>query len=132
MKITTVAVGDGGVWLTAPAAVLRVDPTTLRQVATIPVDGTLDRIDAASGAQHTIVIKNEQSLTDLVTAFGRIWLFSTDGGVEAADIDPATDSIVGPPIALPGRSGLGALAAAGYGAIWLITGENRLIELVPS
>jgi hypothetical protein len=111
---------DGAVWvgvdadnLFASATAVRVDPKTRRQT--------------------TLSIKGRNTVTSLVSAFGRIWAVSADDTIRMAQIDPATNTLVGAPTAVAGSSSSYVPdVVAAFGGIWFLTNESTLTKYVPS
>lgn len=93
-----VAVGEGGVWVTADGGKLyRIDPATNAVVATIQVGGSLIGVVA--------------------TSEGYVWVTRPRDGVgELVRIDPATNTVVGEPIEVgPGP----ASVVSALGELWV-------------
>ena len=88
-------------------------------------------IDRASQAHGMITIANQDTIDDLASAFGRVWVLSSGNTLQLSEINPATHKLSGPPIPVNGTTDFSAAIAVGDGSLWVITDERTLTELVP-
>ena len=105
---STIAVGDGGVWVVNPQvdAVVRIDPSTNQVVTSIPV----------------------QNPDDLAVGAGGVWVTDPQDGT-VLRIDPSTDQVVAT-ATTPGIEG--GIAIAG-GAPWVNdTTDDTVLRIDPS
>jgi streptogramin lyase len=105
------AVGEGGVWVTADGGKLhRIDPATNAVVATIQVGGPLIGVVA--------------------TGNGSVWVTRpSDGPGEIVRIDPATNTVVGEPIEV-GPGPVSVVSA--LGALWVTnTSPPSVVRIDP-
>jgi streptogramin lyase len=93
--------------------------------------GSVVRIDRASQAHGMITIANQDTIDDLASAFGRVWVLSSGNTLQLAEINPATHKLSGPPTPVNGTTDFSGAIAAGDGSLWVITDERTLTELVP-
>jgi YVTN family beta-propeller protein len=145
-----VAFGEGAVWVANAddGTVSRIDPRTRKVTNVIPLgtdiqdlatgfrsvwvangkDGTLARIDSKLGKVKTLRLAggNAVSLPPVrwvATGAGRVWATS---GNTLLEIDPTENDVVAK-TDIPPPAGL----AAGLGAAWLVTQDQRLLQVVP-
>jgi DNA-binding beta-propeller fold protein YncE len=107
-----VALGEGGVWVTADGGKLyRIDPATNAVVATIQVGGPLIGVVA--------------------TGEGYVWVTRASGGAgELVRIDPATNTVVGEPIDV-GPGPVSVVSA--FGALWVTnTSPPSVVRVDPA
>ncbi len=147
--VTGLVVADGAVWALGAeggdrsnAFVLRVDPATGRLEAKIPVSGA-SLITAGGGSVWVSsypdgVVTRIDPSTDQILAtqrFGHLtlapWMAYEDGALwvlvngTLVRVDPATDtSTEVAPVALPDSM------AAGFGSLWVRSGERRVVERI--
>lgn len=94
-QIGAVEFGAGSVWVLRPGGVLRIDPTTLRVVASIEVASILNGLLVTDDA---------------------VWITLPDSEDNSlVRIDPSTNSVIGSPIKVGERP---YFVAAGAGSIW--------------
>ena len=119
--VTAIATGYSAVWASTPNSVVRLDPSTNRIAATIPVTGIGDSGRLAMGAgsvwaTHSDSVARIDPTTNTVTADiaiggpvlgvaasdSAVWV-TTQGqsGSQLVTIDPATNQVSGQPISLP-------------------------------
>jgi streptogramin lyase len=101
------AVGAGSVWVSAGAAVVRIDPVTDRIIARIPVPGWPSGIAVADGVVW--VARNPDVRSAEVAPPGWLWSINT-----------ATNRVFGRPVQLQ----LPTELAARSGALWVTNGDH--------
>jgi virginiamycin B lyase len=146
------AEGFGAVWVanSAKEAVQRIDPSTNRVTATVPMGarpcdglatgfgsvwavdcarGDLVRIDAGT---HQVIARIAVSPASdeglIATGEGGVWVLSTGNARRGAlvRVDPATNRI-GARVVVPAGS---TAAAVGFGSIWVTTAAGSTVERV--
>ena len=103
------AVGAGSVWVSAGAAVIRIDPRTDRIVARIPVPGWSGGIAVADGVVW--VARNPVATTAESAQPGWLWSINT-----------ATNRVFGNPVRLQ----LPTQIAASAGSLWVTNGNHGI------
>jgi DNA-binding beta-propeller fold protein YncE len=93
--------------------------------------GSVVRVDPSSQAQSMTTISNQDTIDDLGSAFGRVWVLSSGNTLQLAGIDPATGKLSGPPIPVSGTTDFSGAIGVGEGGLWIITDEHTLTEFVP-
>jgi YVTN family beta-propeller protein len=111
-----IAYGDGSLWMTVtgfddggnylPGSLLRVDPATGTQLATIAIGGNPGDIETTPGAVWVAANQDDKVLR----------------------IDPATNAVAAT-IAVPGGP---EGVAIGFGAVWVSTDDGHLVRIDPA
>ena len=145
---TSIAAGEGAVWLvggTGSDTLVKIDPRTLKTIATFPVPpgsvaaraglhgvwivnplaGTLERVDPATG-MTVATIPVGRSARFLTVGEGGVWVMNqTDGTV--VHVDPVANAVVAT-IAVGSPIDGGDIAAGG-GAVW-VRGTSSLVARI--
>jgi streptogramin lyase len=139
--IDQVAVGEGGVWLTTDGGVVRLDPSTGKIVASIPVAGISGVIATGAGSvwaaflakdklssfllridpsQNRVVDQTPRFQSEalgIAVGAGGLWVTTDLNGGEINEFDPTTVRMVGSPIMLQPAGQLGPTQQAAGGAV---------------
>ncbi len=122
---SSMAVGDGSVWVSHPLSISRIDPASNSVVQTVHVlsaagpssdrgssftPGPCHAQDGACGGSSS-----SDRLNVLAFGSGALWATSSDGGGRVFRIDPGTDRVTAA-IDVPGAYGV----AAGEDAVWVL------------
>jgi streptogramin lyase len=110
---TSLAAGAGALWVGAQNEVLRVDPTTERSGAPIPVPGS-DSAYAPAAIQ-------------VFFGAGQVYVVSSDGSI--GRLDPAANKVVAH-VPGPALGGLGTFLAPGPRGLWMAS-ETGIDDLRP-
>jgi len=141
VHIDDIAVGEGGVWLATDGGVVRLDPSTGKIVASIPVAGTAGAIATGPGSvwaafltqdklssflvridptQNRVVDQTQRFRSEalgIAVGAGGVWVTTDLNGGEINEFDPTTVRMVGSPIMLEPAGTLGATHNVGGAAV---------------
>jgi len=144
---TDVAADDHGVWVLTGRGIVRVDPSERRVVGdpvavpdatglavgegsvwvTSGADGTLTRIDPATGQVAGGPIRVGRRPTDVAIGAGAVWVANTGDGT-VTRIDPRTRRAAAEPIAVAEEQVLGL--TVGAGRVWVAKTDSPLAETI--
>jgi DNA-binding beta-propeller fold protein YncE len=144
---TDVAADNNGVWVTTGRGIVRVDPSERRVVGepvavpdatglavgeagvwvTSGANGTVSRIDRATGQVAGRPIRVGHRPTDVAVGAGAVWVANSGDGT-VTRIDPHTRRAAGEPIAVAREQVLGL--TVGAGRVWVAKTDSPLAEKI--